>query len=123
MALKPENPVVGGTVLRRAAIQSPGFIHNVSGWTINQDGSAEFNNLQIRGTFSGNGFILNSSGFFLYNGTPAFGNLILAMADAAGTDLFGNAYSGPGIAVSGFGAGPNEIQVRPDKNAILIYAP
>ena len=75
MALKPENPVVGGTNLRRQSIRSPNYVPGVSGWTINQDGSAEFNNLTIRGTFFGTNFILNSTGLFLYSGPPALGNL------------------------------------------------
>lgn len=45
------NAVVGGmSKLIRAAIQSPNFLTGVSGWTINKDGTAEFNNLSIRGT-------------------------------------------------------------------------
>lgn len=46
-----ENPVVGGEFgeLIRAAIQSPDYVVNVSGWTINRDGSAEFNDITIRG--------------------------------------------------------------------------
>jgi hypothetical protein len=92
MALKPENPVVGGTVLRRAAIASPNYVPGVSGWTVNQDGSAEFNNLVIRGIFAGTNFEINSDGAFFYSGTPAAGNLIISLADAAGTDGLGNAY-------------------------------
>lgn len=117
------NPIIGGAgALVYPSIHSPNFVHEVSGWTINKDGSAEFDNLVIRGTFSGNDFILNNAGFFLYQGTPGRGNLILAAASQAGTDQFGNAYSGPGIAVSNVGGGQNEIQVRPDLNAVLIYA-
>jgi hypothetical protein len=44
------SPVVGGTTLIRAAIHSPDFVAGVSGWTINRDGSAEFNDVVIRGT-------------------------------------------------------------------------
>lgn len=92
MALKPENPVIGGTVLRRQAIESPNFVHGVSGWTINQDGSAEFNNLTIRGTFNGTDFVINSAGFFLYSNTPAAGNLVNSVTNFSGTDSFGNHY-------------------------------
>jgi hypothetical protein len=115
--------VAPGGVLVYPSIHSPNFIHSVSGWTINEDGSAEFQNLTIRGVFDGNDFEINNAGFFLYSGTPALGNLILAIANAAGSDRFGNAYSGPGIAISAPGTGTNnEIQIRPDKNAVLIYA-
>ncbi len=90
--MMPGDPVVGSTILRRPAIQSPGYQAGVKGWTVNADDSAEFNNLMIRGTFNGNNFILNSSGLFIYSGAPAFGNLIESHAPAAGTDSFGNAY-------------------------------
>jgi collagen type I alpha len=86
----PQNPLVGGVTLRRPAIASPNFVTGVSGWSINADGSAEFDNLAIRGTFSGTDFVLNSSGLFFYStGTHS---LILSLATAAGVDPYGNAY-------------------------------
>jgi hypothetical protein len=88
----PNNPIVGSTVLRRPAIQSPNFVTGTSGWTINSDGSAEFNNLTIRGTFQGTDYILNSSGLFIYTPTEAAGNLAESSAPAAGVDSFGNNY-------------------------------
>lgn len=42
--------------------------------------------------FNGTNFILNSSGFFFYSGTPALGNLATSVANVAGTDSFGNTY-------------------------------
>lgn len=48
--MMPGNPILGGTVLRRSAEQSPNFVHGVSGWFIGADGSAEFNNGTFRGT-------------------------------------------------------------------------
>lgn len=86
MAMIPENPVVGGTVLRRAAIQSPNFVTGSSGWSVNQDGSAEFNNIVIR-----NGQIVSGTALY-YSGAPALGNLVASVAAAAGTDSKGNAY-------------------------------
>lgn len=82
----PENPVVGGTVLRRAAIQSPNFVTGVSGWIVGQDGSAEFDNVIIR-----NGQVISGTALF-YSGPPAAGNLIASIAAAAGTDSHGNSY-------------------------------
>lgn len=35
--------------------------------------------------------IINSGGIFVYNGTPAFGNLLVAIVNFTGTDSFGNA--------------------------------
>jgi hypothetical protein len=88
----PGDPVVGSTVLRRPAIQSPNFVTTVSGWTINADGSAEFNDLTIRGTFNGTDFIVNASGAFFYNGVPAAGNLATSIVPGVSTvtDPFGN---------------------------------
>jgi hypothetical protein len=40
---------VGGTTLIRPAIKSPNYDSGVSGWTINQDGTAEFADLTVRG--------------------------------------------------------------------------
>jgi hypothetical protein len=103
--VQPGNPIVGGTVLRIPAIQSPNYVAGVSGWIINKDGTVEFNNGVFRGTvtagsFVGTDFIINSAGVFLYSGTPATGNLIISIASASGTDAFGNFFPA-GINVSG----------------------
>lgn len=45
-----QDDVVGGVTLIRPAIQSPDFVTGVSGWQIAADGSAEFNDVLIRGT-------------------------------------------------------------------------
>jgi len=66
------NSILGGAAaLTRPAIKSPNFVHNVSGWSINKDGSAEFNNLTARGTitateFDGTDFYIASNGMFFY---------------------------------------------------------
>lgn len=87
------NEITGGQgTLVRPAIKSPDYSPGISGWSINKDGSAEFNNLTFRGTFRGNGVIINAAGFFLYSGTPAAGNMIGSWAPADGTDEFGNPY-------------------------------
>lgn len=58
------NPIVGGVTLVRPAIQSPNFITTVSGWSINKDGTVEFNDAVIRGSLSAGGgvVLLNSNG-------------------------------------------------------------
>lgn len=94
MAIIFDNPVTAGTVLVRSAIQSPGFLTGVSGWTVNIDGSAEFNNLLLRGTFLGTDYIMNAAGAFFYSSAPAAGNLVASIASGAGTDAFGNGYLG-----------------------------
>lgn len=119
------NPIVGGGgALAYPSIHSPNFVHLLSGWTINKDGSAEFENLTIRGTFIGLDYIITTSGFFFYYGTPGAGNLAFVISNGSGQDQFGNPYSGPGMSASAPGiGGKNEIQIRPDLSAILIYAP
>ena len=75
------------------SIQSPNFVSGVSGWQIAKDGSAQFNNLTIRGTFFGLDFIINQTGAFFYNGTPALGNLkVSIVSNGGGIDSFGNVY-------------------------------
>jgi len=111
-----DNPVVGGTALRIPAIQSPNYAAGSAGWIIKIDGSAEFNNLTVRGEFLGTNFIINSSGIFLYSATPAAGKLIGSWANAAGTDAYTNAYPA-GIAV-GLNTKP---QVHISSNASTGY--
>ena len=61
------NTIVGGAAaLIRAAIKSPNFVSGSAGWQIAKDGTAEFNDLTVRGTFTGPQFVLDSSGLFLY---------------------------------------------------------
>lgn len=72
------------------AMQSPNYVTGLTGWTIKKDGSAEFNNLTIRGTYFGSNYIIASNGMFFYAGTPAAGNLAASVTPAATTDSFGN---------------------------------
>lgn len=47
------NPILGGAgTLIREAIQSPDYVAGVSGWSINRDGSAEFSDVILRGSFA-----------------------------------------------------------------------
>lgn len=107
VALKPENPLVGGTVLRRAAIQSPNFVTGVSGWTVKQDGSSEFNNVTVRGTVTASRFIGNGNGqeIVIYRGTPAAGNVLCSMISSQVSDIYGNALLAD-LAVYGNGGSP-----------------
>jgi len=119
----PQDVTAGGELVI-PQIFSPNFsLAAQTGWAILSNGDAYFFNLTAAGSVTANTVIIKGSGdgLFIYNGTPGPGKLLLAAAAAAGTDAYGNAYSGPGIAISGPG-GANEIQIRPDLNAILIYA-
>lgn len=87
------NEITGGQgALVRPAIKSPNYSPGVSGWTIDRDGSAEFNNLTIRGTFNGTDYMIIGAGMFFYSGTPATGNLIASIAPKPGVDAYGNPF-------------------------------
>lgn len=94
------NAIIGGaSKLLRAAIQSPNFASGSLGWSVNKDGSAEFNNIVIR-----NGNVVSGTSLY-YNGVPALGNLIFSISATGGTDPLGNNYLGPGFyAYSGTGS-------------------
>lgn len=94
--VSPTNPIVGGTALRIPAIQSPNYVAGSTGWSINQDGTAEFNGLTIHGsivlgTGADNVIILDFArhAVFVYD---TLGNLIASIAASGGTDSLGNAY-------------------------------
>ena len=80
------------------ALKSANFLSGVSGWQIQRNGNAQFNNLTLRGTFYGSDYIINSEGAFFYSGTPANGNLIVSIANVSGDDQFNNPYYA-GVAV------------------------
>lgn len=72
------NPVVGGLEkLIREAIQSPNYVPGSTGWTINRDGSVEFNNGIFRGTLQAGtliaGLITNSA---ISNSSFGDGNIL-----------------------------------------------
>jgi hypothetical protein len=100
------NPLTGlnGSLIY-PQIKSPNFdLATQTGWAILKNGNAYFFNVVATGTitaseFIGTDFIIDSAGMFFYNGTPAAGNLILALAPVSGTDAFGNNYG------AGFTAG------------------
>lgn len=52
------NPIVGGTTLIRPAIHSPDYVEGSTGWSINKDGSAEFNDVTIRGDDTGDALVV-----------------------------------------------------------------
>src|SRR5579884_2057320 len=78
------------------SVQSPGYVEGATGWQIRKDGSAEFNNLTIRGQFNGTDFEITQAGLFLYDGTPGLGNLIGSWTSSPGVDDHGNGYD-PGL--------------------------
>lgn len=88
-----ENPLTGADgALARNQVKSPNYVPGSAGWILRKDGSAELSNLVLRGVFDGTDWEVNSKGVFFYAGTPAAGNLIIALANTAGADRFGNPY-------------------------------
>lgn len=89
------NSILAGDTLIREAIRSQDYDPGVAGWTVNADGSAEFNDVVIRG-----GTVVSGTALY-YDGTPGPGTLFLAISAEAGTDEYGNVYGagltcGPG---------------------------
>jgi hypothetical protein len=94
------NPIVGGGgALVYPSIHSPNF--NIAApasspspsWAILKNGLAYFFGLILAGgTITGPDYVINTAGAFFYSGPPAFGNLIVSIAGAAGTDAEGNPY-------------------------------
>lgn len=73
MAMAPGNQaIVGGTVLRIPAIQSPDYVPGQTGWIIRQDGSAEFN----AGTFRGSIEVGSLTGQHFWVNNPSTGDVI-----------------------------------------------
>lgn len=89
------DPVVGGLYLIRAAIRSPNYVVGTSGWTVNLDGSAEFNNVTIRGNVV---FPDENSILFYTSNPPALDTLLFAISPLAGSDIYGNTW-GPGFSI------------------------
>lgn len=59
------NDIAGGITLVRPALRSPNYAAGTSGWTVNLDGSAEFNNVTIRGTLQSSNYVAGTSGWKL----------------------------------------------------------
>jgi hypothetical protein len=48
-AINSISGVIGGAVIDATSISSPNYTQGASGWKINQDGTAEFQNVLVRG--------------------------------------------------------------------------
>lgn len=89
------DPVVGGIYLIRQAIRSPNYRVGLQGWTVNVDGSAEFNNVVIRGNLI---FPDLNDILFYSSNPPALNTLLFAISPTAGSDIYGNTW-GPGFSI------------------------
>lgn len=81
-----QDELAGGIVLIRPALRSPNYVAGSAGWSIDVDGSAEFNDITIR-----SGTVISGESLF-YDPSPGLGNLFLSIAAAAGTDTYGNTF-------------------------------
>ena len=126
MALTPDTDQFS-QFLRLAFLRSPNYAAGVSGWTINQDGSVEFNNGTFRGSIVG-------GALFIYSGAPGLGNPPqLAIVPGTTTqDPYGNAVTSSKILMQNnvitmsagifrTAAAAPLIQLDGNHNAVLIY--
>lgn len=103
-------------------LQSPNFdLATQQGWAVLKNGTAYFFNVFAAGTITGSTLVVDSAngGLFFYTGVPALGNLVGSWTSQAGTDPYGNTYA-EGICIGVLSN--TEIQIRPDLDAILVYA-
>lgn len=75
-----------GTILL-AALKSLNFVTGVSGWRIQRNGNAEFNNVTIRG-----GVIVSGSALYYSTSPGQFNKLIASISESGGIDQYGNVY-------------------------------
>lgn len=114
------NPMVGGTVLRIPAIQSPNFsLVNKTGWYVDSLGNAYFFNVTATGTITATTVVVSGAtgGVFIYSGAPAAGNLVGAWAGSGGSDSFGNSFVA-GVQI-GLSSGA-QLTLTPSDGAITI---
>jgi hypothetical protein len=112
-----QHSIAGGQGnLVAGSFQSPNFVSGSAGWQVTRDGDVEFNSGTFRGTvtggaFQGTNFVITAAGIFFYSGPPAAGNLLIAIANAAGSDPFGNPF-GQGVSI----VGPNGAVISLEDN-------
>jgi hypothetical protein len=118
------NPLNAGETLILDSLHSPNYDPGMMGWSINKDGTAEFNSVVIRGGTTEGGVAL------YYSGTPAHGNLTGSIASQAGIDPFSNnylagftSYGTDGSYIEQWENGNAQIVVQPPSKATHDFAP
>lgn len=88
------NPIIGGNnELIRTSIKSPDYAVGISGWSINKDGSAEFNNVTVRGTLeAGPNVAVTSTGISVFATSP--GGMNTQINNVSGVNVFGEPVAG-----------------------------
>lgn len=105
-----QNPVVAGETLVVPAIQSEGFVSGSTGWRIERDGDAEFNDVDIRGELT----VSNADGeVFIGPGGAGVGPTVRATA-ADGVRVSLDSFFG-GVSFTDIDAGAGSAQVNYDE--------
>lgn len=104
------NPIVGGNdTLIRDKIQSEGYVTATTGWRIDRDGDAEFNDVDVRGDI-----IVDDGQHSIEIGTP--GSLAQILFGVSGVDVgriyIDGALSPPALAIEGLFGGLAEAVIR-----------
>ncbi|NUR38806.1 MAG: hypothetical protein HOV73_01800 [Streptomyces sp.] len=94
-----QDELAGGIFLIRPALRSPDYVAGVSGWTINVDGSAEFNDVVIRGDLSSSNYVAGVSGWHLDDAGSAEFNDVVIRGDGSGDVLVIGPSTGPQVRV------------------------
>lgn len=94
------NPIVGGTTLIRPAIHSPDYVAGESGWSINKDGTAEFNDVNFRGSAQSANYVAGVSGWKLDQGGDAEFNSVQIRSTGTATPVTVGGSSSPQVKLS-----------------------
>lgn len=94
------NPIVGGTTLIRPSIHSPDYVAGTTGWTINKDGTAEFNDVTFRGSAQSANYVAGVSGWKLDQGGDAEFNSVQIRSTGTATPITVGGSSSPQVQVS-----------------------
>ena len=113
------NPILSGKTLVRDAIQSEGYTPGVAGWSINRDGTAEFQNVIARGNIQADSLItpnvsITDSGIVLI-GSVGITSLAMRLAITNSTSTVGIAnttYTASGISAA---------KVCPPSGRLIFY--
>lgn len=92
-----DNPIVAGTTLIRDAIKSPNYESGVAGWSINKDGTAEFQDAIVRADLAADNVSVNST--FTYQGRELTDILADSPAGEVSFGQMNNGKSSPATAL------------------------
>lgn len=94
MGFSRSTPITAGTVLIRSDIRSQNYVAGTSGWIIEADGDAEFNNVNVRGDL----LVTGNNNSYIHIYTAALGGGVnAALYEYSAGKYSDNAYPDPGI--------------------------